>query len=353
MKKYIYLAAILTIVSLTIYGQNDTRIEDKIRNSCPIHELDFGTYFDEHRALTENSYDTILTKLNMVSNCKDIQVCREKRLALDAWFTLMRIQDIEWTTHKADILIHLKNWVEQILNGNSYLNQSNKNILYNTNGCPFVSGDPISLPSACYAVILKLDTKYAIKTIDNTWGLIIKDEPFNNRLRNGILNLININYKNTDIQLLLEKLEKTNISKTDIQKIQEIKLKYALSQSKNQAEAWEKIVLFGRSDTAKMSPIESKEIWDKKFDMLEKVFGYGLEADAPLVAVEKEKDSDVKYWLAYMSCYIENANYPNKSNDTTIKRIDKLVNDVKNQGLGSKEGKDYLDEAYQIFKKWH
>ena len=355
MKKYIRLVALLTTLSLTTYAQNDAQIENSTRNPCFVQELDFGTYFSEHGVLTENSFDTILTKLNAVLNCKDIQVCREKRLALDAWFTLMRIQDIKWTIHKADILIYLKDWVEQILKGNSYLNQSNKNIFYAVSGCPYVNGDPITLPSSCYAITLRLDTKYGVKMIDDTWRLIIKDEPFENRLRNGVLNLMNIYYKNADVQLLLEKLEKTNIASEDIQKIQEIKFQYRLSQSKNQVEAWEKIILYNQDKSSRVLPIEHKEIWQKSVKILEKIFGYDLEVKDPLMLAEREKDFKVKYWLTYICCYLENGNYPKKTNEEVVKRIYKLVGDVQNQNVNNKtkEDIDYLDEVYQYFKKWH
>ena len=69
----------------------------------------------------------------------------------------------------------------------------------------------------------------------------------------------------------------------------------------------------------------------------------------------KEKDKEIRYWLTYSCCYIENGNYPNKSDGVIVKRIHELVSNIQSQNL-SKEinmNIDYLNEAYQLFKKWH
>ena len=74
-----------------------------------------------------------------------------------------------------------------------------------------------------------------------------------------------------------------------------------------------------------------------------------------LALAEKEQDLTIKYWLAYSCCYIENGNFPNKSDGGVINRIHKLVVDIQSQNpiKETKENIDYLNEAYQIFKKWH
>ena len=355
--KILISVSILTVLSTTAYTQNNTlQIKDSIRNPCFVQELDYGTYYDGYRVLTEKSLDTIIIKLDAILNCKDIQLCREKGLASDSWHTLMRIQDIEWTTHKTDIISYLKNWLKQILSGNSYLNGNNKNIFYDKDGCPYVNGDPISLPSSCYAVIMKLDIKVGVKIIEETWDLISKDEPFENQLRGGILNVSNIYYyKSTYVQSLLEKLEKTKIPENEIIRIQEIKFKYELSQSKSQMEAWEKLILQNKAKLSKSLFDENKQIWEKNIGTLQLLFGHKLEVKAPLESAEKEKDLAVRYWLAYSTCYIENSNYSNKSDEAIVNRIHKLVNNIQSRNL-SKEinmNIDYLNEAYQLFKKWH
>ena len=346
----------MTVLSTTAYTQSNTQqIKDSIRNPCFVQELDYGTYYDGYRVLTEKSLDTIIIKLDAILNCKDIQLCREKGLASDSWHTLMRIQDIEWTTHKTDIISYLKNWLKQILSGNSYLKGNNKNIFYDKNGCPYTNGHPISLPPSCYGVIMKLDIKDGVKIIEENWTLISKDEPFENRLRGGILNLLNIYYKSPYVQSLLKKLEKTKIPDNEIIKIQEIKFKYELSQSKSQMEAWGKLILQNKAKLSKSLFDENKQIWEKNIGKLQQLFGYKLEVKAPLESAEKEKDLAVKYWLAYSTCYIENGNYPNKSDEAIVKRIHKLVSNIQSQNL-SKEinmNIDYLNEAYQLFKKWH
>ena len=116
--KILISVSILTVLSTTAYTQSDTQhIKDSIRYPCFVQEYDYGTYFDSYRVYTEKSLDSIIIRLDALLNCKDIQLCREKRLALDSWNILMRIQDIEWTTHKTDIISYLKNWLKQILSG--------------------------------------------------------------------------------------------------------------------------------------------------------------------------------------------------------------------------------------------
>lgn len=351
MKKNTVLFLIFYVLSSAIYAQDTTPIKHLSGSECGCGDA-FGSYDEGYGVFNDKDWHLIKTKLDTFLSRKNIQESRNLGYSGDAWNILMRMRAIEWTTHKKDAIRYLNQFTKKILVGDSYLNKSNKNILHDSMGCPYTNGDPMRMPYAAYSVVMKLDANEGVKMMDATWGLLAENEPFSNNLRIGLIGLLGNEFKNADIQPFLIKLENTSRLNTEIQKIQEIKLKYALSQSKNQAEAWEKVALQNKVNLTKMSYMESMGIWEKNSESLEMIFGYGLDVSAPLSVAEKEKDSITKYWLAYMCCYIENGNYPNKSNDATTKRIDKLVQAVQNQGF-NKEGKDYLDEAYQIFKKWH
>lgn len=347
MKKFIFLTMVLTISTLSIQAQ----VDSAIKYPCYVQELDMGTYSDKYSELTEKDFNKIETRLNKLLSIKDIQVLRKTGFTLNCWFTLMRIRDIKWVNRKTDILVFVNSFLKQILENNSFLNAKNKNILYDLEGCPYTAGDPLTFPYACYWVTMEIDAKFATNMLDETWGLISNNEPFSNDLRGALINLLSNYYNDSNVQSFLKKLEKTKLLNNESLRIQEIKFNYELKKSKSQFEAWEKLTSLNKTKLSHELSIENKSVWEKDIRRFEGIFGYNLEVKPAVELAEQEKDTSTKYWLAYLACYIENGNFPKKSDNALIKRIHKLVSDVQNEAKDIKQ--NYLNDAYKIFKEWH
>lgn len=228
MKKYIFL--FLTTIFLSINACTQDRVSARL--DCG-EGIDIGTYIESYKSFNEKEWSVMADDLNAFLGCKDIQASRDSQYAVVAWFTLMRISDIKWTSHKMEVVDYLNKFVKKILVGDSYLTKSNKNILTNSKGCLFKNGDPMSIPYACYWVTLKIDEKAAVKLINDTWSEISIDEPFSNNLRSNIINELKNHYKSSDVQLLLNKFEQTKMTSNDSTIIQEMKDKYEFRKSQN------------------------------------------------------------------------------------------------------------------------
>jgi hypothetical protein len=349
MNKNIILLFMYCILSMTACAQDNSQPKRSGIPECGCG-ISFGAYTESYIALNDKDWDTISSKLDIFLNCKDIQVSRAT-YSSDVWFTLMRLKDIEWTTHKADVLNYLSKFVKKILAGDSYLTQSNRNILYDDRGCFYGIGDPMKIPFACYWVILKLDTEYGVTLINDTWQELSANEPFSNNFRNDIINALKDYYKNDKVQLLLEKIEKQKMTKDNIEVIAEIKDKYEVYKINNQPKAWERLIV-----TLPVDLSGSGQIWQKNINNFKEVFGE-VDISIPLKLAEQEKNLNKRYWLAYSCCGLVNGNYPNKVDNELIQRIDKLVNEVQKEITPLKKGAngeiDYLNVAYQALKKWH
>lgn len=145
MKKYIILFSILISQSVLIVAQSSSQLKNTIAKECPyiIESTPIGVYDREYGYLMEEHYDTIIYRLNDFLKHNNIQESRKYNYALDAWNILMRIRVIKWTTHKLDIENYLNKFLSQILMGNSYLNEENRNVLKDPFGCYYGNGDPV------------------------------------------------------------------------------------------------------------------------------------------------------------------------------------------------------------------
>jgi hypothetical protein len=350
MKKYIFLLITLGTLSVTVYAQDSLQVKAFQQSDCGLMEgFIMGAYNENYKGLNDNDFDTIINRLNILLNCKDIQMCRKSDFRFDAWFTLMRIGDIKWTTHRQDILIFLKKFLTEMLSENSFLNKENRNILLTDKGCPFSLSDPTTFPQACYWVVMKLDRESGVKLIEDTWGKIVQDEPFASQLRMDIVHTLSPYYKNNDVQLLLERIEKTNMPDKYRQRIQQMRYKYELLQSKNQLLAWKTITQRGLFET-------SGYFWIDNISVLKETFT-NIDIKIPLDLAVQEKDIKTKYWLTYSACFLINSKYPTKAEASLVKQIDKLVESLKNEKFNFKTGDanedDYLNDAYQALKTWH
>lgn len=357
MKKNIFLLALSGILSITACAQDNSQAKRLKVTDCPMHGIDLGTTGPYYLASTENGIDSMKDKLNILLNCKDIELCRQNNQSRDAWFTLMRIRNIKWTTHKAEILNYLDVFFKQIINEKSYLNKQNRNMLFNDKGCRYNNGDPISIPFACFWATLKIDSVFAVKLIDESWEQIKEDEPFSNEFRSSIIYWLKEYYKNLDVQLLLKKIEQSKMTASDISDIELMMDKFEFFNKQNQLDAWNRFIKRSLTKSSENLFTESNMIvWMNNMGALKEVFG-NVDITIPLKLAEQEKNIRTKYLLAYSCCWLINNMYPNKSDKSLLNRIDKLVNSVNIEiaplKKGTKEEVDYLKESYQTLKKWH
>lgn len=355
MKKTFYQFLTLTCFSITLFAQDTVQIQPHWGPECGCGP-GYGVYDQRYKALNDKDWQLIINNLDTFLS-KDIQVSRDSAYSYDAYNTLMRIRDIEWTTHKEIILKYLNGFVRKILRGDSYLTQSNRNILYRKDGCSFGIGDPTGIPFDCYWVILKIDVKSGIKLINDTWEEIAVNEPFSNNLRSRIIFQLTEHYKNWDVQLLLNKFKKTKLTPKDSLIIEGMKDKYEFATLNNQLKAWEKLLYRSLSkSTSDIMTDQNMWLWMDNMAILKEVFSK-VNILIPLELAEKEKDIKLKYSLAFSCCWLINNKYPIKSDENLIKRVDKLVEEVQNQFLTLKKGThgeiDYLNNAYQALKKWY
>lgn len=357
MKKYILVYLKFICLSMTIYAQDSTQLERRIGPECGCGGYTLGSYGASYNAFNDKDWDAINSKLEIFISQNDIKISRDYGYSNSTWSMLMRIQDIEWTVHKMDVLDYLDKFVKKILTEKSYLTKVNRNILYDNKGCLFKYGDPISIPFASYWSILKIDTKHGVNLINNTWEIINLNEPFSNKLRSDIIRSLKDYYRDADVQLLLEKIEKASITESDRQIINVMKDKYEFFKSQNEIEAWKKLLF--RSATQSTDDLMSSEnslLWIRNTAILKDVFGE-VNLLIPLELAEQEKDAKRKYVLTYSFCWLVNRKYPKKIDEGLIKRLDKLVIDVEQQCLIFKKATnnevDFLKEAYEIVKKRH
>lgn len=200
-----------------------------------------------------------------------------------------------------------------------------------------------------------MDTTFGAELIVNTWEQIKIDEPFSNNLRSDLIRNVKPYYRNSSVQSILERIERTNMSKIDSQRVQELRDKYEFIKSQNQPEAWKKLILRSIIQENKDLYI-GNQIWIKNIKILKEVFET-VDIKVPLELAQIEKDIKIKYWLTYSCCYLENSNYPNKSDERLVKRIHNLISEVEIERANSKNVTtyeiDYLNQEYQTFKQWH
>jgi hypothetical protein len=317
-----------------------------------------GAYGESYRALEAKDWAAIEGRLDTFLSIKDIKKSREYGYSYHAYSTLMRMHDIEWTTHKKDALRYLEAFVKKILAGASYLTTKNKNKMYQKDGCPWGLGDALSIPSEALWVILKIDTNYGVQLIDNMWGSMTTDEPFSNRFRLFIVWALRDYFRNPKVQTLLTKIEKSKLGERDLETIKKMRFEYEMSKISTQKEAWDKFISIHKANAANNSIEKSKTYdseWYDNLGVLDKIYT-DVDVTIPLELAEKEKDFTLKCGLAHSCCMILNGKHPEQAPQNIMTRIDKLVQNIKLQPLdkneNEKQAMNNLNIAYKALKKW-
>lgn len=321
--------------------------------------LAYGAYGESYKALEDKDWRAIEGRLDTFLNIKDIKKSREFGYSYHAHSTLMRMHEIEWTTHKGKALKYLETFVKTILAGDSYLNAKNKNKMYQKDGCPWGIGDALGIPRDVFFVILKIDADYGVQLINNMWDNMTTDEPFSNSLRRGIIRILSDSFKNSKVQSLLTKIEKSKLEEHEVQMIKKMKFEYEISKMPTQTAAWNRFIAIHKDNAAKDSVEQNTNYnreWYDNLMILHKIFT-DVDVAIPLKLAEKEQNFTLKCGLAQSCCMILNREKPKQTAQNLMTRIDELVEKIKQQPLdknqNTKSALDDLNRAYQALKGWH
>jgi hypothetical protein len=366
MKKNNLLALLFTCFSLFAYSQStsadDSEDEPTVKPhsgpECGCKGPRYGAYPASFGALEDKDWAAIEGSLDTFLSIKDIKKSREYGYSFHAYSTLMRMHDIEWTSHKKDALRYLEAFVKKILAGDSYLTAKNKNRMYQKDGCPWRFGDALRIPNDALWVILKVDTDYGVQLIDNMWESMITDEPFSNSLRLHIVWALKDHFRNSKVQTLLTKIEKSKLDERELETIKKMRFEYEISKISTQKEAWDKFISIHKANATKDSvaknPFYDRE-WYDNLQILRK-FYTDIDVTIPLGLAEKETNFKLKCGLIRSSCMILNGKKPKQAPQNIMTRIGKLIENIKLHPLdkngNSKPEVNELNITYQALKKW-
>ena len=275
----------------------------------------------------------------------------------DLYSMIMRSKDINWGNKQRIILAYLHNYANTILDGKSYLNTTNRNILLNKEGCFYFMEDALFVPHDCYWVILRIDKSFFSKSLLEIWGKILIDEPYSNIMRQFLLREIEQNHKDKNIQTLIENLHKMyqaqKLFPNESKLIQDLIDKNIVAKTKSQSEVWGELVKKSKLLNYEVMSEENEDLWIENRDYMIDIFDE-CKVEIPRRMAEKESDFKIKYYLAYCSCWLVNQKSPKKVDAKVIQRIDKLVLEINKKYASFKKAKkikyDLLDIAYKPMK---
>ena len=332
MKKSLFLFLTLFIVGVNGCTQ-DKQIPKNLQENvnCDYGKRPVYGWYNpyDYGKFNSDSFDIIRTRLDKYSKMS----LNELRQGYDSYLysLIMRSKDIKWGNKQEIILAYLHNYANTILDGKSYLNKENRNILLDERGCGLFMEDVLFVPIDCYWVILRIDKSFFSKSLLEIWGKILIDEPYSNIMRQFLLREIEQNHKDKNIQVLIENLHRKYKSQklfpNESKLIQDLIDKNIVAKTKSQSEVWAELVKKSKLLNYEVMSEKNQDLWIENRGYMVNTFD-DCKVEIPLRMAEKESDLKTKYYLTYCCCCLINGKYPEKVDARVIQRIDKLVLEI-------------------------
>jgi hypothetical protein len=359
MKKSLFLFLTLFIVGLNGCTQDKTTPTNLKENvNCDYGKRPHYGWYDSdyYSKFNSDSFDIIRTRLDKYSKMS----LNELRQGYDYYLysLIMRSKDINWGDKQEIILAYLHNYAKTILDGKSYLNKENRNVLFDERGCGFHMEDALFVPQDCYWAILGIDKAFFSKSLSEIWGKLLIDELYSNQMRQFLLREIEKNHKDKEIQVLIENLhhkyKSQKLFPNESKLIQDLIDKKIVAKTKSQSEVWADLVKKSKLYNYEVLSQKNQDLWIENINYMIDIFD-NCKVETPLNMAENERDFKTKYYLTYCSCCLINQKQPKKVDAKLIQRIDKLVLEInKKYASFNKEKKiEYgiLNMTYKAMKK--
>jgi hypothetical protein len=318
-------------------------------------DLPFSYYPPAYDTLNQEDWPQMKKTFELFSSFKSVEEVSNYTDPHRAGFTLARMVRIEWSsTLRNEISSYLSNFLDQLLQGHSYLKIESVSMQ------EFVSANhPVYLPKKVMWALFIIDNETACTKINNIW-IASSGQPAGSYLDDlseftfWLFDTNNFKYANEfylkNYPFILKNHTNNAFS------IDRIKLKCEVSGLKDQKKAWN--YLWDNSELNNSNVLNDKAqfLWYDNIIMMEKVFG-DLDLETIIDISNKATSTNKKYIFLYSACFNINhqlsVNPDFKVSESTINYLNKAIEELKIQNTQLKKSgpeNDFLMNTYGSMK---